>query len=185
MPLHPRIARALKAAEKFAPYDTLPVDQARAQVKLAYPPREPPIPVQAVEDRAIPGPGEPIPIRIYWPEGTGPFPLLVFFHGSGFVLLDLDTHDDICRRLMGRGRCGRAHLGPARTAYQGGSGRALRARGARLRGRGTPDQGRRRSGDRLDRPGRLGHTPRTGTLRQRRAAAAARSLGSSPGGISS
>lgn len=105
MPLHPRIARALKAAEKFAPYDTLPVDQARAQVKLAYPPREPPIPVQAVEDRAIPGPGEPIPIRIYWPEGTGPFPLLVFFHGSGFVLLDLDTHDDICRRLCCGAQC--------------------------------------------------------------------------------
>ncbi|MFM9883765.1 MAG: alpha/beta hydrolase [Burkholderiales bacterium] len=105
MPLHPRIARALKAAEGMPPYDTLPIDQARAQVKLAYPPRVPPIPVRSVENRAIPGPGGTIPIRIYWPDDTGPLPLLVFFHGSGFVLLDLDTHDDICRRLCQGGRC--------------------------------------------------------------------------------
>ncbi len=105
MALHPRIARALKAAEGMPPYDTLPIDQARAQAKLAYPPRVPPIPVRSVENRSIPGPGGPIPIRIYRPEGTGPFPLLVFFHGSGFVLLDLDTHDDICRRLCRGARC--------------------------------------------------------------------------------
>ncbi len=36
---------------------------------------------------------------LYTPAATGPFPLLVYFHGSGFVLLDLDTHDAICRRL--------------------------------------------------------------------------------------
>ncbi len=105
MPLHPRIVRALQAAEKFPPYETLPVAEARAQVKLAYPLRDPPIPVRSVENRAIPGPGGAIPARIYWPEGAGPFPVLVFFHGSGFVLLDLDTHDDICRRICQGGEC--------------------------------------------------------------------------------
>jgi acetyl esterase len=105
MPLHPRIVRALKAAEKFPPYDTLPVDQARAQVKLGHPPRIPPLAVHAVDNRVILGPAGSIPIRIYWPNAKGPHPVLVFFHGSGFVLLDLDSHDDICRRLCRGAEC--------------------------------------------------------------------------------
>lgn len=39
------------------------------------------------------------PARVYRPVGQGPFPTLVFFHGGGFVLGDLDTHDQLCRRL--------------------------------------------------------------------------------------
>jgi acetyl esterase len=38
-------------------------------------------------------------LRVYRPLGTGPFPLMVFFHGSGFVLCSLDTHDGMCRNL--------------------------------------------------------------------------------------
>jgi acetyl esterase len=105
MPLHPRIVAALKAAEALPPFDTLPVDQARVQMKAGYPVRVPPVPVRAVDNRKVVGLHGPIPIRVYWPEGAGPNPLLVFFHGSGFVLLDLDTHDDICRRLCRDARC--------------------------------------------------------------------------------
>jgi acetyl esterase len=39
------------------------------------------------------------PARVYRPFGQGPFPTVVFFHGGGFVLGDLDTHDQLCRRL--------------------------------------------------------------------------------------
>lgn len=39
------------------------------------------------------------PIRVYRPDSQGPHPLLVFFHGGGFVLGDLDTHDQLCRRF--------------------------------------------------------------------------------------
>ena len=49
-----------------------------------------------VEDRHIDGPGGPIPIRVYWP-GTGVHPVTMFFHGGGFALGDLDTHDVTCR----------------------------------------------------------------------------------------
>jgi acetyl esterase len=106
MPLHPRIVAALQAAERFPPYESLPIGEARAQVKRAYPPRIPPIPVRAAEDRVIPGPGGDLPIRIYRPAGDGELsPMLLFFHGSGFVLLDLDTHDDICRRLCRDAGC--------------------------------------------------------------------------------
>src|SRR5262249_1397877 len=56
-------------------------------------------PVAAVEDRAISGPAGDIPVRIYTPEGAGPFPALVYFHGGGWTLGDLDTSDAQCRAL--------------------------------------------------------------------------------------
>src|SRR3954453_674061 len=55
--------------------------------------------VGAVEDRTVPGPAGDIPIRVYTPkEGTAPHPVIVFFHGGGFVIGDLDTHDQVCRQ---------------------------------------------------------------------------------------
>ena len=58
-----------------------------------------------VEDRTIPGPGGPLPVRIYVPEGPGPKPGLVYFHGGGFVLCGLDTHDSTCRELANGAGC--------------------------------------------------------------------------------
>jgi acetyl esterase/lipase len=61
-----------------------------------------PIPVGRVEDRAIPGPDQEIPVRVYWPEtggaSTAP-PVVVFFHGGGWVLAGLHTHDQLCRMI--------------------------------------------------------------------------------------
>ena len=57
------------------------------------------MPVARVENRTIPGPGGEIPVRIYWPrtaEGTTA-PGVVFFHGGGWVICDLDSHDGQCR----------------------------------------------------------------------------------------
>ncbi|RAL21030.1 alpha/beta hydrolase [Thermoflavimicrobium daqui] len=45
-----------------------------------------------------------LPIRIYTPEGTGPFPILVYFHGGGWVLGDLDSSDHICRYMAHRSK---------------------------------------------------------------------------------
>jgi acetyl esterase len=55
--------------------------------------------VALVENRTIPGPAGPIPVRVYTPLGRGPFPGLVYFHGGGFVLCSLDSHDGLCRSL--------------------------------------------------------------------------------------
>ncbi|HLY08196.1 MAG TPA: alpha/beta hydrolase [Planctomycetota bacterium] len=44
-------------------------------------------------------------IRIYRPEGTGPFPALLYLHGGGWVLGDLESHDDVCRSLAHRTPC--------------------------------------------------------------------------------
>ncbi|MDO3640133.1 alpha/beta hydrolase fold domain-containing protein, partial [Mycolicibacterium arseniciresistens] len=62
-----------------------------------------------VSDIEIPGPAGPIPARHYRPAQavSGPAPLLVFFHGGGFVIGDLETHDDLCRRIS---RDGRMHV---------------------------------------------------------------------------
>ncbi|MBK9254983.1 MAG: alpha/beta hydrolase [Saprospiraceae bacterium] len=43
-----------------------------------------------------------IPVRIYIPEGHGLFPTISFFHGGGFTLMSLDSHDEICRQLCAR-----------------------------------------------------------------------------------
>jgi acetyl esterase len=58
-------------------------------------------PIGKVEDRGIPGPAQEIPVRVYTPVGAkdGVLAGLVFFHGGGFVIGDLDTHDDLCRNL--------------------------------------------------------------------------------------
>jgi acetyl esterase len=53
-----------------------------------------------VEDKSLPGPAGDIPARHYRPggsSGTGPAPLLVFYHGGGWTMGDLDTHDALCR----------------------------------------------------------------------------------------
>ena len=66
-------------------------------------PRRPVHPELRVEDRAIPGPAGPIRIRIYWPptdpgHSSAAKPVVLFFHGGGFVVGDLDTHDGSSRQ---------------------------------------------------------------------------------------
>ncbi|MDG2024449.1 MAG: alpha/beta hydrolase [Actinomycetota bacterium] len=58
-----------------------------------------------VEDSHIPGPAGDIPIRVYRPTTGGPHPALVFFHGGGFVIGDLETHDKECRLLCEKAGC--------------------------------------------------------------------------------
>lgn len=62
-------------------------------------------PVAKITDRRIEGPGGELPIRIYTPEGEGPFPILIYFHGGGFVISSINTHDHICRLLCKGANC--------------------------------------------------------------------------------
>jgi acetyl esterase len=59
-------------------------------------------PVAHVEDALIPGPGGSIPVRIYAEDSPKPRPCLVYFHGGGWVLCGLDTHDTVCRAIARR-----------------------------------------------------------------------------------
>ena len=56
-------------------------------------------------DRMIPGPGPNIPVRIYTPAGNGPFPIVVWFHGGGWVVGDLDMADATARHLTVGAEC--------------------------------------------------------------------------------
>jgi acetyl esterase len=56
-------------------------------------------PVAKVFERTLPGPAGEIPVRIYAPSEGRPLPALVYFHGGGFVIGSLETHDGTCRSL--------------------------------------------------------------------------------------
>jgi acetyl esterase len=58
--------------------------------------------VSSVEDLRIPGPEGDIPIRVYTANASAPRPALVYFHGGGWVVCDLDTHDIVCRAIARR-----------------------------------------------------------------------------------
>ena len=99
MSLHPIIARALAAGASLAPYHALPIEEARATAQKAYRRLDEPVPVGRVQNLTWPSSESDIKVRVYTPQTPGPHAGIVFFHGSGFVMLNLDTHDDICRRL--------------------------------------------------------------------------------------
>ncbi len=57
------------------------------------------------ENRRIPGPLGELQLRIYTPHGRGPFPLLIYFHGGGGVMGDLDSEEAHCLRLTNQAEC--------------------------------------------------------------------------------
>lgn len=105
---HPVIAALLqKVAEDPAPpLSSLTPAQARAGLNPIV------IDLTKTEERIAScqmiealGPAGAIPIRVYTPEGRPPFPALVFFHGGGWVIGDLDTHESVCVALANGARC--------------------------------------------------------------------------------
>jgi acetyl esterase len=99
MPVDPQIQALLDRGTGVPATHTLPVAEARRLYEARIALMAPAAQVASVSGRHIEGPGGPLELRIYRPLGPGPFPLLVFFHGSGFVLCSLDTHDGMCRNL--------------------------------------------------------------------------------------
>jgi acetyl esterase len=61
--------------------------------------------VHDVRDLSVPGPAAPIRVRLYRPTSALSLPVIVFFHGGGFVLCDLETHDPMCRSLARASGC--------------------------------------------------------------------------------
>jgi acetyl esterase len=105
MPVDPQIQTLLDLGAALPPLQTLSVEAARAQFAARDVPglRKPE--VASVVNRDMQGPAGSLALRVYTPLGEGPFPLMVFFHGSGFVLCSLDTHDGMCRNLCAGTGC--------------------------------------------------------------------------------
>src|SRR4051812_17557 len=105
--LHPQILKVIEAMQRagLKPIEALSPDEARRQMEeTANSRKAEAMPVGHVEDREIPGPAGKIPVRLYWPEGSGPetggaVPAIAYYHGGGHVIGSLDTHDLIARNL--------------------------------------------------------------------------------------
>jgi acetyl esterase len=90
----------MRAMGTPAPH-TLPVEQARAQMRSALVTRGQPLALYDVEDASLPSPHGALPLRLYRPAPT-PLPIALFIHGGGWTLNDIDTHDHLCRRIAKR-----------------------------------------------------------------------------------
>lgn len=111
MSLHPQVEVLLERVQRspLPPYYQVPPTVARRLYRDTRGATSPASP-ETGELRLllVPGPGGPIPVRAYRPAGTAAgevLPALVFFHGGGWVIGDLDTHDVVCRQIANAARC--------------------------------------------------------------------------------
>ncbi|MCF2524564.1 alpha/beta hydrolase [Bradyrhizobium sp. G127] len=109
--LDPDAAAVLNAFREAGrpPYETLTPVEAREMYLAARPVSQPEPPkLASVESLTIPGSGDGIPARVYKPltlrQADGLSPCLVFFHGGGWVIGNLDSHDVVCRTLADEGQ---------------------------------------------------------------------------------
>ncbi len=83
----------------IAPVDRIPAPEARRQYRETRAPLRPPAPqLPLVRDLSADGETGSIPLRLYRPS-DGILPALIYFHGGGWVVGDLDTHDVVCRQF--------------------------------------------------------------------------------------
>jgi len=89
------------AALNVPPAESLPLEEMRALFERNFTRLGgEPTPVESVESVEAPGPRGPIPIRVYHPQGAEPHaPLLIFYHGGGYVCGSHDSYDAVCRKL--------------------------------------------------------------------------------------
>jgi acetyl esterase len=102
MPLDPEIAGLIALVEAGTPMSQQTPEEARASFRtLAVGFRKPEdvVPVASVQDTTVGGAEGDLPARVYRPTGDGPFPTVALFHGGGFVIGDLDTHDNLARAI--------------------------------------------------------------------------------------
>lgn len=104
--LDPQAAALLEELESgiAPPSSTLSVATGRRIIEELFSVEEPE-PVGERMDIEIQGPNGPIPLRLYAPSSEGPFPVLVFFHGGGWVRGSTEAYDGLCRRLANGAGC--------------------------------------------------------------------------------
>ncbi|QDI90893.1 alpha/beta hydrolase [Salicibibacter halophilus] len=104
MPLDPQAKTILDFLSQGPSLETLPLEEARASFEKLSDTAQPQV-VENVEDRTIPGPNGDIPIRIYNPFHDGSHPAFIFYHGGGWVVGSIETHDPLCRSLANLAQC--------------------------------------------------------------------------------
>ncbi|AXF55681.1 alpha/beta hydrolase [Salicibibacter kimchii] len=104
MPLDPQAKTVLDFLSQGPSLETLPLEEARASFEKLSATAQPQF-VEHTDDRTIPGPNGDIPIRIYNPFTEGTHPALIFYHGGGWVVGSIETHDPLCRSLANLAQC--------------------------------------------------------------------------------
>ena len=104
MPVDPEIAALLKmmADADAPPMHEMTPEQARASFRaltVDYRRPEDVVPVGSTEDATVPGAAGDLRARVYRPQESGPLPTVVLLHGGGWVIGDLDTHDNMARAI--------------------------------------------------------------------------------------
>jgi acetyl esterase len=109
--LDPDAAAVFKAFQEAGrpPYETVsPAEARELYLKGRVVSNPEPPPLKSVQPLAIPAPHGSIPARVYTPlklrQTNGLAPCLVFFHGGGWTIGDLDSHDVVCRKLADEGQ---------------------------------------------------------------------------------
>jgi acetyl esterase len=97
--LHPQAKQLIEQMAALGSLHDLPIEDARALVEATAGMSGPGEDVKAVEDTTIPGPGGPLPVRIYRPGRAGPLPVIVDFHGGGWTYGSVELDDHLCRGL--------------------------------------------------------------------------------------
>ncbi len=107
MPLDPQAQRVVDAmaALNLKPVESSTPDEARESIRIRTAALGPFEDVAAVADHRLPVAGGEITVRAYSPGGPGPHAALVYYHGGGWVIGDLYTHDGLCRSLTNAARC--------------------------------------------------------------------------------
>jgi acetyl esterase/lipase len=107
MPLDPQAQRVVDAlaALNLKPIKDSTPTEARESMRTRTAALGPFEEVAAVADHRVPVTGGEITVRLYRPAGVGPHPVLVFYHGGGWVIGDLYTHDGICRSIVNAAGC--------------------------------------------------------------------------------
>ena len=102
MPIDPMLLAVLEAVPMLCDdLGSMTAQEVRTLFEQGNPP--PGEDVASVEDLEVPGPDGPLPVRVYRPDGAAvPAPVVVFFHGGGWVLGSIATHDATCRGLANR-----------------------------------------------------------------------------------
>ncbi|MEZ5559231.1 MAG: alpha/beta hydrolase [Pseudomonadales bacterium] len=102
MPLDADTQGVLELLASLGARDFADMTPEEARTLSLSPPPAVPTAVGSVEDKTIVRPNEPLQVRIYRPEQARSRGVLVYFHGGGWVIGDLDSHDETCRRLCSR-----------------------------------------------------------------------------------
>ena len=107
MPLDPQAQKVVDAlaALNLKPFKDSTPAEARESMRTRTAALGPFEEVAAVADHRVPVTGGEITVRVYKPAGMGPHPVLVFYHGGGWVIGDLYTHDGICRSIVNAAGC--------------------------------------------------------------------------------